>query len=30
MSLHLVRRLAGDDAARRTRRGIQYDPQPPI
>jgi transcriptional regulator GlxA family with amidase domain len=30
MSLHLVRRLAGDDAARRTRRGIQYDPQPPV
>lgn len=30
MALHLVRRLAGEDAARRTRRGIQYDPEPPI
>ncbi len=30
MSLHLVRRLAGEDAARRTRRGIQYDPEPPV
>lgn len=30
MSLHLVRRLAGAEAARRTRRGIQYDPEPPV
>jgi transcriptional regulator GlxA family with amidase domain len=30
MALHLVLRLAGEDAARATRRGIQYDPQPPI
>jgi transcriptional regulator GlxA family with amidase domain len=30
MALHLVRRLAGEDAARRTRRGIQYDPAPPV
>lgn len=30
MALHLVARLAGDDRARQVRRGIQYDPQPPI
>jgi transcriptional regulator GlxA family with amidase domain len=30
MALHLVARLAGADRARQVRRGIQYDPQPPI
>jgi transcriptional regulator GlxA family with amidase domain len=30
MALHLVARLAGNDRAREVRRGIQYDPQPPI
>jgi len=30
MSLHLVARLAGPDRARDVRRGIQYDPQPPV
>lgn len=30
MALHLVERLAGTDRARQVRRGIQYDPQPPI
>ena len=30
MALHLVRRLAGTDRARETRRAIQYDPQPPV
>jgi transcriptional regulator GlxA family with amidase domain len=30
MALHLVMRLDGVDAARATRRGIQYDPQPPV
>lgn len=30
MALHLVVRLAGVDAARATKRGIQYDPQPPV
>jgi transcriptional regulator GlxA family with amidase domain len=30
MALHLVARLAGDDRAREVRRGIQYDPRPPI
>lgn len=30
MSLHLVRRLAGVDRARQVKRGIQYDPQPPV
>jgi transcriptional regulator GlxA family with amidase domain len=30
MSLHLVARLAGADRARQVRRGIQYDPQPPV
>jgi transcriptional regulator GlxA family with amidase domain len=30
MALHLVARLAGDERARQVRRGIQYDPQPPV
>ncbi len=30
MALHLVDRLAGTERARQVRRGIQYDPQPPI
>jgi transcriptional regulator GlxA family with amidase domain len=30
MSLHLVARLAGDERARQVRRGIQYDPAPPV
>lgn len=30
MALHLVRRLDGEQAARETKRGIQYDPQPPV
>ena len=30
MALHLVARLAGVDKARQVRRGIQYDPQPPV
>lgn len=30
MALHLVVRLDGADAARAVRRGIQYDPQPPV
>lgn len=30
MALHLVSRLAGADRAREVRRGIQYDPSPPI
>ena len=30
MSLHLVARLAGTDRARQVRRGIQYDPAPPV
>ena len=30
MALHLVRRLASEDRAREVRRGIQYDPQPPV
>jgi transcriptional regulator GlxA family with amidase domain len=30
MALHLVARLAGVERARQIRRGIQYDPQPPI
>lgn len=30
MALHLVQRLAGADRAREVRRGIQYDPQPPV
>lgn len=30
MALHLVARLAGIDRAREVRRGIQYDPEPPV
>ncbi|MGH2861242.1 MAG: DJ-1/PfpI family protein [Solirubrobacteraceae bacterium] len=30
MALHLVDRLAGPDRAREVRRGIQYDPNPPV
>jgi transcriptional regulator GlxA family with amidase domain len=30
MALHLVARLAGVHRAREVRRGIQYDPQPPV
>ncbi len=30
MALHLVARLAGTDRARAVRRGIQYDPLPPV
>jgi transcriptional regulator GlxA family with amidase domain len=30
MALHLVVRLAGPDRARQVRRGIQYDPRPPV
>src|ERR1700722_19700432 len=30
MALHLVARLAGIERARQVRRGIQYDPQPPV
>jgi transcriptional regulator GlxA family with amidase domain len=30
MALHLVARLAGIERARETRRGIQYDPEPPV
>jgi transcriptional regulator GlxA family with amidase domain len=30
MALHLVDRLAGTERARQVRRGIQYDPQPPV
>lgn len=30
MALHLVARLAGPDRARQVRRGLQYDPQPPV
>ena len=30
MALHLVDRLAGHERAREVRRGIQYDPRPPI
>ena len=30
MALHLVRRLAGGQRAREVRRGIQYDPEPPV
>lgn len=30
MALHLVRRLQSADRAREVRRGIQYDPQPPV
>lgn len=30
MALHLVARLAGEGRAREVRRGIQYDPRPPV
>jgi transcriptional regulator GlxA family with amidase domain len=30
MALHLVARLAGVERARQVRRGIQYDPAPPV
>lgn len=30
MALHLVARITGVDRARQVRRGIQYDPQPPV
>lgn len=30
MALHLVKRLAGIERARQVRRGIQYDPAPPV
>lgn len=30
MALHLVARLAGPDRSREVRRGIQYDPEPPV
>lgn len=30
MALHLVQRLAGTERAQQVRRGIQYDPQPPV
>jgi transcriptional regulator GlxA family with amidase domain len=30
MALHLVARLAGNERARQVRRGIQYDPEPPV
>ncbi|WP_459326492.1 DJ-1/PfpI family protein [Arthrobacter tecti] len=30
MALHLVKRLAGLDRAREVRKGIQYDPSPPV
>jgi len=30
MALHLVMRLANVDEAKATRRGIQYDPEPPV
>jgi transcriptional regulator GlxA family with amidase domain len=30
MALHLVKRLAGSNRAREVRRGIQYDPAPPV
>jgi transcriptional regulator GlxA family with amidase domain len=30
MALHLVARFAGADRAREVRRGIQYDPEPPV
>lgn len=30
MALHLVARLASKDRAREIRRGIQYDPEPPV
>jgi transcriptional regulator GlxA family with amidase domain len=30
LALHLVARLAGAERAREVRRGIQYDPHPPV
>jgi transcriptional regulator GlxA family with amidase domain len=30
MALHLVARIAGVERAKQVRRGIQYDPQPPV
>jgi transcriptional regulator GlxA family with amidase domain len=30
MALHLVLRLAGEERAREVKRGIQYDPEPPV
>lgn len=30
MALHLVRRLAGEERALQVRKGIQYDPAPPV
>lgn len=30
MALHLVKRLHSEERARQVRRGIQYDPQPPV
>jgi len=30
MALHLVRRLHSEERAREVRRGIQYDPEPPV
>lgn len=30
MALHMVKRFAGEDRARTVRRGIQYDPLPPV
>lgn len=30
MALHLVQRLAGRERAQEVRRGIQYDPEPPV
>ncbi len=30
MALHLVARLVGPERARQVRRGIQYDPEPPV
>jgi len=30
MALHLVARFAGAERARQVRRGIQYDPEPPV
>lgn len=30
MALHLVRRLVGEERAREVRKGIQYDPAPPV
>jgi transcriptional regulator GlxA family with amidase domain len=30
MALHLVLRLAGEARAQEVKRGIQYDPEPPV